>query len=118
MSDKIDQFWQLVNEISDILVTQDYSACESRLKSLVNIVRSEQELQESFEEAFLTVFDNPDRYSVLPVIYCMRFLKFPRIREHAESRLESHPYRIDTHADLVLSAYSDNWCLEGIFDEK
>src|SRR4051812_24659032 len=112
MTVELDPFWQKSREVGAVLAaTEDYKATEPLLLELLAIVQSRPDLLPQFEKAFIEILDDPVRYSVLIVQYCMHVLRLPGVRQHALNRLSSAPLQTDAHARHVLEAYSDDWRL-------
>jgi len=116
MNEVMKSFWELVDNIGDVLEQNlDYKTAEPNLVKLLTLVQRNPDLNSEFEEAFLKMVKQPDSYSSLAVEFCMHTLKFAKVKEFAESRLNSHPLRIDIRARHVVDSFDDNWKTARLF---
>lgn len=109
-------FWTKVRKVGDdLLATGDYKSVANTLRETVELIRLHPTNEPQFEAALIEILDNPDRYSVLVVTYCMHELRFQSVLRHAEARLLRNSHRIDMHARQVLEACSPDWPVKSLF---
>lgn len=116
MTSKLETFWELVQQVGNAFNEPTYyKAAEPILVQILQLVQTNPNLQTEFEEAFATIMENTSNHSPLVVEFCMYVLRYPRIRDLAQTRLNAHPLKIDMHARHVLEAYQDDWKAAKLF---
>lgn len=111
------EFWRLANKVGEVLQAGgDDHAAEPYLIKILRIAESRPNERDSFTKAFLRILDNPDKWSVLIVEFCMHRLRYLEIQTHWLERLKSERFCWeDMHARHVLEAYSQNWPRKACF---
>ena len=106
-----DQFWKWCAEATEQYAKcQDHRRIESILLKILTLVKENPGERNFFKDAFLTILQNPRKWSNLIVQFCMRDLHFPEVYEKAIELVNSH-LEDDSAAQDVIRVYRPVWPL-------
>lgn len=110
MTDIIEQFKNLGQEAEHVL-NQKYSVSkiEYILLQMLNITKVNTDVHDKLIDCFMEIIDTG--YAPLEVVqFCMRELKWPKIKEQVIKRLEeSDDPRVHKAMNDVLAVYEEEW---------
>ena len=126
MENDIDNFLKIAQMVGPIVaLTQEHKSVESLLNYLVRVVRGHPDEKDWFESKFIEMFEDTARYPDLVISYCMHVLKFQKVLDHVQKRVDQDVDRMrrmlkitdpakkvlgtDDRARHVLEAFSPNW---------
>jgi len=105
-----EQFWLLSRRATEQLsASSDHRKVEPTFLEILNLVKANPQDREFFVEAFVTILQEPRKWSKLIVPFCMRELQFPELYQEAV-KLESSR-KTDPANTLVIQVYRKTWPL-------
>jgi len=113
-----EEFWRLCNEVVVALdQSQDYRLTEPSLLKILDLVKANPKERQFFVDAFIAILENPRKWRILIVEFCMRELKYPEVYQKAmEIDKTFKGVSGDMDAYSVLQVYGKVWPTGRIFE--